>query len=197
MCPSSWTHSAAGAAKSVAMERIGSIVQYRDDYWGGMHDIRLHATYLCPREECLMASIGMFRFHVDRHRSPHGEPILVPHGQPQPMDGLPDEIQRDHREAWSCFYGGDYRASVIMARAAVQRAVRALNGTGSNLASEIQDLAARNIITDFLRSWADEVRFSGNDAAHPEDLGEVTRDDAAESLRFMEARRSARNAAAT
>jgi hypothetical protein len=103
------------------------------------------------------------------------------------MDGLPDEIQRDHREAWSCFYGGDYRASVIMARAAVQRAVRSLEGTGGTLHAEIQDLATRGVITEFLRGWADEVRLGGNDAAHPEDLGEVTPDDAAECLRFMDA----------
>jgi hypothetical protein len=111
----------------------------------------------------------------------------MPRGQPIPMDGLPPEIQTDRREAWSCFYGDDLRASVIMGRAALQRAVRRLEATGANLEAEIDDLAARGTVTNETGEWAHEVRIAGNEAAHPDRLGSVTQDEARDSLEFMDA----------
>jgi Domain of unknown function (DUF4145) len=42
-------------------------------------------------------------------------------------------------------------------------------------------------ITSTLKEWADEVRIAGNDEAHPDTVGEVTREEALASLEFMDA----------
>jgi Domain of unknown function (DUF4145) len=102
------------------------------------------------------------------------------------MEDLPPEIEGDRLEAWSCFYGGDLRAAVIMGRAAVQRAVRKLEATGAGLKAEIRSLSDRGIITLELKKWADEVRIAGDDAAHPEELGAIEEAEAKESLEFMD-----------
>jgi hypothetical protein len=103
------------------------------------------------------------------------------------MDGLPNAIQEDRREAWSCLYGGDLRAAVIMGRAAIQRAVRKLDASGAGLKAEINDLENRRVITSHLKEWAHEVRIAGDDAAHPDEMGEITQGEAEDSLRFMDA----------
>jgi glutamate-1-semialdehyde aminotransferase len=103
------------------------------------------------------------------------------------MEGLPPEIQADRDEAWSCFYGSDFRAAVIMGRAAIQRAVRRLDADAAGLKAELNDLLNKGVITKSLKEWADEVRIAGDEAAHPEDLGAVNRDEAHESLTFMDA----------
>jgi hypothetical protein len=102
------------------------------------------------------------------------------------MDGLSDEVQADRAQASSCFYGGDYRASVIMGRAAIQRAMRGLKAEGAGLKAEIADLHQKGRIMLSLKGWADEVRIAGDDAAHPEEFGKVTREEAEESLTFMD-----------
>lgn len=176
--------------KGVAMERIGLVIEFSREQGiaPGSQDVGVHTTYLCPREECLKPSIAFFWLndHLGETYVSAG-PRFIPRGQPQPMNGLPDEIQEDRREAWSCFYGGDYRAAVIMGRAAIQRAVRELEAKGAGLKAEINDLEQRRIITPFLKEWAGEARIAGDDAAHPEDLGKIDGDEAEESLRFMDA----------
>jgi hypothetical protein len=73
-----------------------------------------------------------------------------------------------------------------MGRAAIQRAVRSLRAEGTGLKQEINDLVSKEIITKNLADFAHEVRISGDDAAHPEDLGDINRDEAEESLAFLD-----------
>lgn len=176
-------------AKSVAMEKIGPVIDCGSSRGpGGRQYVRVHTTYLCPRTECLRPSVAFFMVTSGTMTGAYIDdgPFLIPRGQPQPMDGLPDEIQNDRREAWSCFYGGDLRASIIMGRAAIQRAVRQLEGKGAGLKAEINGLHQRHKITEALKDAAHEVRISGDDAAHPEDLADVTTEEAKDSLDFMD-----------
>lgn len=151
--------------------------------------VRVTATYRCPRAKCGWPSLAFF--DLDFHRGqPSHDPEHVgtlPRGKAVPMDGLPEEVMRDRDEAWSCYHGGDLRASVIMGRAAIQRAARTLKASGGGLKAEINDLRQKGTITQSLKEWADEVRIAGDEAAHPEDLGEVKREEAEESLTFMDA----------
>lgn len=176
--------------KSVAMERVGPVLEYSRDqgFAPGSQFINVHTTYVCPREKCLRPSLAFFGLTDSLGDTYVSQgPVFIPRGQPTPMEGLPDDIQADRREAYSCFFGGDYRAAVIMGRAAIQRAVRKMQAKGAGLKEEVNDLAQRRIITLHLKQWADEVRIAGDDAAHPEDLGVIERDEADESLKFMDA----------
>jgi len=111
------------------------------------------------------------------------------------MNDLPDEVQADRLEAWNCFLNGEYRAGVLMTRTALQRAVRRLlagpdgqldEKDKGSLISELDLLLERQLITPQLRANADEVRLSGNDVAHPEDMGPVTQREAQDSLVFLD-----------
>jgi hypothetical protein len=118
-----------------------------------------------------------------------------PEAQATRMNDLVEVVQGDRLEAWNCFLKGQHRAAVLMARATLQRAVRFLlagedgvlnpddRGT---LFSELDLLVERRVITPQLRQNVDEVRLSGNDVAHPEEMGEVTSKDAEDSLTFLE-----------
>jgi Domain of unknown function (DUF4145) len=74
-----------------------------------------------------------------------------------------------------------------MACAAVQRAARSLGAEGKTIFDEINDLRTKGLVTEELKDWAHEVRLAAREAAHPEELGDVTADEARESLRFMDA----------
>lgn len=176
--------------RAIAAERFGPAYTYGQPiYQAGSISAGIAALFVCPRDLCLRPSVLLFM--VEREG---GAGLLLfdvveqhPRGRAEKMDGLPEAMQMDRLEAWSCFYGGDLRASVIMGRAAIQRAVRSLAATGGGLQAEINHLHETGKITKDLKEWADEVRIAGNDAAHPETLNEIDREDAAESLRFMEA----------
>jgi uncharacterized protein DUF4145 len=51
----------------------------------------------------------------------------------------------------------------------------------------IDDLRQQGVVTEELRQWAHEVRLAAREAAHPEDLGDVSQEDARQSLDFMDA----------
>lgn len=123
----------------------------------------------------------------------------LPAGSAAPLDDLPLEIARDRDEAWRCFYGGQLRAATIMARAALQRAVRSLGAQGKGLKAEIGDLVDRGLVPHAIAPFAREVRIAGDDAAHPSvellvvaetsqpsTLGDVDADIVRENLDFLD-----------
>ncbi len=109
----------------------------------------------------------------------HGcqEPVLVrrdgleirPNPQPFPSDErIPDHIRSDLDEAKRCLTVQAMRACLTMSRRAIQAACM-LKGADEKkkLHEQIDQLAAKNLITNDLKEWADEVRYLGNDGAHP------------------------------
>jgi hypothetical protein len=166
------------------------VVSRRDSGPRGRQTIRVVSEYLCPRGQCNRPSLAFFDV---THDPVYDEDFifddligLLPAGRAAEMRGLPPEIERDRDEAWSSFYGGNLRAAIIMGRAAIQRAVRVLDANGAGLKQEINDLVQQRKITESLGRFAHEARIAGDDAAHPEELGEVTRAEAESSLSFVD-----------
>lgn len=50
-----------------------------------------------------------------------------------------------------------------------------------------QSINIRNRVTEELKDWAHEVRLAAREAAHPDELGEITQEEAKQSLDFMDA----------
>lgn len=176
-------------AKAVEMERLSPSVLFgRTEFHMGPETVTAGALYVCPRSQCHRPSLLGISFYNE-----HGEswsPSVVfqlPRGVAQPMDGLPVEIESVRNEAWSSYFGGDLRAALVVGRAAVQRAVRTLGGAGRDLFSEIDSLRERGVVTEELKEWAHEVRIAAREAAHPEELGEVTTKEALTSLQWADA----------
>lgn len=176
--------------KGVEANRISKAVEVKrwDEPPGfGQFGVIVSATYLCPRAECHSPSLVFMEFRNDLGDTSGGDIVAqLPRGRPEPMEGLPAPIESVRAEAWSCYYGGDFRAAIVMGRAAVQRAVRTLGGKGRDLYHEIDDLREQGVVTEELKDWAHEVRLAAREAAHPEELGDVSHDEALESLRFAD-----------
>jgi Domain of unknown function (DUF4145) len=149
------------------------------------HDERPVIAGLYDCSGCLRPSLALFQAYWVSGWSTSLLQV-IPATQAHPM-GLPNkEVETDRVEAWACHYAGQHRAAVLMSRSALQRAVRLLDPFRGTLKAELDNLAEKGVITRQLRANADEVRLSGNDVAHPEDLGAVTESDAEDSLTFLD-----------
>lgn len=108
-----------------------------------------------------------------------------PFGTAKPMVGLPEAVGSDRDEAWRAFHGSLNKGAALLARSSLESAVKDLGAKGDDLRKKIRDLAERGTITNDLSAWADEVRITGNEAAH--EMGPVTEEDASDSLFFLDA----------
>lgn len=105
---------------------------------------------------------------------------------PKLDESIPDKINQDMKEAYVCYDNNCFKASVAMARRALQNAVRDKGAKGEDLYNEIENLASKHIITPELKDWAHEIRSLGNIGAHPEEdgLDEVSKEDAKDIINF-------------
>lgn len=109
-----------------------------------------------------------------------------PKYSPIKMDNIPDDIEHDRYEAWKCYNNSCFNASAIMARASMQRAVRILSAEGRTLYDQIENLMTKGVITRQLTNFAHEVRITGNDLAHPDEITKVSQSEIEESLDFLD-----------
>jgi hypothetical protein len=79
----------------------------------------------------------------------------------------PDDIGTYWLEAKRSIEAQNWTAAALMARSALQLIARLNDAKGENLKQELDDLAARGIILTTMREWADEIRYLGNEGAHP------------------------------
>lgn len=116
---------------------------------------------------------------------------IYPMPLPKPIDErIPHAIKSDFEESITCFSIAAYRASAVMARRALQSICLDKGAKEKDkLEKQIDDLFSQGIITKDLRDWAHEVRFVGNDAAHPkkpENDQPVSEEDAKDVLDLLE-----------
>ena len=117
----------------------------------------------------------------------HGGEVVYPNPQPEPTsEEIPEKIRKDLQEAKLCFSIAACRACAVMARRAMQSTCID-KGADQNkkLHEQLKQLADSHAITSDLHDWATEVRWTGNDAAHPGG-DEVTKEDAEEVLELAE-----------
>ena len=101
-----------------------------------------------------------------------------PEGLPKTVNSLiSDSVKKDFEEALLCQSVGAYRGAAVLARRAVQLICLDKGAKkGEKLHKQIEELFDNNIITQDIKDWADEVRYIGNDAAHP-NKEEVNKED--------------------
>ena len=61
----------------------------------------------------------------------------------------------------------NWDAAALMARSALQAALRNHQAQGHSLKQEIDDLASKGILPPNMKDWSDHIRELGNDSAHP------------------------------
>ncbi len=147
----------------------------------GFHGVR-YAIAFCP------SCNGVFL-----ERSTTTEPsdyqyreILFPHPQKRAVSGLPESLKRAFESASSCFETGNYDACLVMCRKCLDGTCVLLGEGSRNLKENLKRLRESREIDERLWTWANQLRLTGNEAAHDLDA-EVSREDACDSLEFVEA----------
>jgi len=112
--------------------------------------------------------------------------------QPWPLkitkypDHWPESVGRYWLQAKKSLSTEAWDAAALMARSALQIALREENAKGKNLYSEIDDLAQRGILPPIMKEWAHEMRELGNESAHPTaDQKPTNSRDAQEIVKFL------------
>lgn len=80
----------------------------------------------------------------------------------------PPEVGRFWLQAKRSLEGNNLDAAAVMARSALQVAVRLNGATGNNLKQEIDSLGVKGLLPPVMIEWSHEVRELGNDSAHPD-----------------------------
>jgi hypothetical protein len=121
------------------------------------------------------------------------DPLYNFHVLPWPLklDTHPDEWPTDVGRYWLQAQRNvadeNWDAAVVMARSALQLALRCHGASGDNLKKEIADLADKGVLPPLMREWSDEVRELGNDSAHPSPSeNPVAPEDARDIVRFLD-----------
>lgn len=99
----------------------------------------------------------------------------------------PEAIGRYWLQAKRNIRDENWDAAAVMARSALQLALREHEATGRNLKREIDDLAAKGILPPIMKEWSDHVRDLGNDSAHPNpDQAPANPQDARDIVHFLD-----------
>jgi len=91
-----------------------------------------------------------------------------PLGKPVPSENWPPEVQRFWVQAKNSLKNENWDAAAVMARSALQFALRDRGAIPAKLYKEIEELADKGILHPLMKDWSHEVRELGNDSAHPE-----------------------------
>jgi hypothetical protein len=81
----------------------------------------------------------------------------------------------------------NWDAVVVMARSALQAALREQKAEGATLKAEIDHLASKGLLPPIISEWSHNVRELGNESAHPKPEQAATeRDDARDIVQFLD-----------
>jgi Domain of unknown function (DUF4145) len=99
----------------------------------------------------------------------------------------PEAVGRYWLQAKRSMLDENWDAAAVMARSALQIALRDCHATGKNLKQEINDLASKGILPPTMVEWSEHVRELGNDSAHPDPgQGPTNPQDARDILSFLD-----------
>lgn len=79
----------------------------------------------------------------------------------------PETVGRYWLQSKSNLSNENWDAATVMARSALQAALRDFGAEGKYLKNEIKDLASKGMLPPVMKDWCEEVRELGNESAHP------------------------------
>ena len=103
----------------------------------------------------------------------------------RPPEHWPDDIGRYWLQARRNIEDENWESAAVMARGALQAALKNKNASGNNLKQEIDDLAAKGILTPIMKECANQIRLLGNKSAHPETTQVIDSQDARDIVDFL------------
>lgn len=156
--------------------QIGELEGSRGD---GGSDLTLWGLVKCPnRAACgRVALVEFFRYpeHDDvgtRVYRFRGEAVYPNAEASYKEAGVPPQIAKEFQEALRCRVHGFFLGAALVARRALQSAVRHAGAKVDTLEREIDSLPPETLALQ-VRDAAHQVRLIGADAAHPDDSGKI------------------------
>lgn len=102
-------------------------------------------------------------------------------------DTWPDDVGRFWLQAKRAQADQNWDAAAVMARSALQLALRYKQAKGRDLFGEIDDLASKGELPPLMKEWAHEVRLLARDPAHPQPGQEPTSvEDVRDAIKFLD-----------
>lgn len=102
-------------------------------------------------------------------------------------DAWPEDVGRFWLQAKRGQADRNWDSAAVMARSALQLALRHKQAKGKDLFHEIDDLADRGELPPLMKEWAHEVRILARDPAHPQPGQEATSGrDVADVVSFLD-----------
>jgi hypothetical protein len=99
----------------------------------------------------------------------------------------PEAIGRYWLQARRNLRDENWDAAALMARSALQLALREQGASGKTLKAEVDNLATKGVLPPIMHAWSSEVRELGNESAHPAATQTPTsREDARDVVHFMD-----------
>jgi hypothetical protein len=100
----------------------------------------------------------------------------------------PERIGRFWLQAHRTSNDENWDAAAVMARSALQSALRLHGAEGNGLYGEIADLATKGVLPPHMKDWAHELRQLGNESAHPDPSSAeaATPDDVRDVIKFLD-----------
>ena len=107
------------------------------------------------------------------------------HGTARDFPDVPQHIASAATEAMRCHSIAAYRASILLARSAIEATAKAKNITKGLLVTKIDELQKQDFIRAHIKAAAHEIRLFGNDMAHGDFVNAVTEEESEEILELM------------
>ena len=99
----------------------------------------------------------------------------------------PEAVGRYWLQAKRNLKDENWDAAALMARSALQIALREHDAKGKNLYQEIDDLSNKRVLPPIMQEWSHNVRELGNDSAHPKPEQKATNPiDAKDIVQFLD-----------
>jgi hypothetical protein len=149
----------------------------------GMHNGKGQTTYSakCVNPGCGCGMLLLYEGQMQAN-TPMEMTVIPPARSTYAPPGVPTAMAKDFREATDSRAAGFLFGASLVGRRVLQAAVRSVVGEKVNLRAEI-DAVPADILHKTLKEAAHQVRFTGNDAAHVDD---VTPDEVDDLLTFVE-----------
>ena len=160
------------------------IFSVRGLYGGELHPVSVWSCHNCDRAIFVRGSKSPYPHVVEQNLNINS---ISPASEPDVDSRVPKGIADDFVEASKDFNIASYKSSAVMARRTIQKMSLNLGATKTKkLYEQIDELKISGKLHPDLADIATEIRFLGNDGAHPEDdgLDEISEEDAKEILDF-------------
>ena len=113
--------------------------------------------------------------------------VVYPQEDSVSLESVPEMVVRPYLDAWRSYQVKLYDPCVIMCRKCVEAVCSEYGESKGPLPQRLERLRKNGVIDNAIFDWANELRLSGNVAAHSDSRSQISEHDAKDVLEFARA----------